>query len=66
MGLSQEDAFELFKQSRLIDLSMTYKQGMRGFNARVSVKSDGLNAHTYEIYSHAGTHLDCSLSLWCK
>ena len=58
MDKSTSEKFAMFEKARVIDLSTTYNSAMRGFNARVSVQADGLNAHTYEIYSHAGTHID--------
>ena len=50
--------FELFEKSKVIDLTVTYNNQIPGFNARASVQADKLNAHTYEIHSHAGTHID--------
>ena len=52
------EKFQLFENAKVIDLSATFNNDLRGFHARVSVQADGLNAHTYEIYSHAGTHID--------
>jgi arylformamidase len=46
--------------SRLIDLSLTFRRGMRGVeweDAR-TVQRDGWNARTLHLYSHAGTHMD--------
>ena len=46
--------------SRIIDLTLTLKSGMRGVQfepARILAK-DGWNATTIHLYSHAGTHMD--------
>lgn len=46
--------------SRLIDLTLTFRRGMRGVDwedAR-TVARDGWNARTLHLYSHAGTHMD--------
>lgn len=46
--------------SRIIDLTMTMRPGMRGVDweqAR-TVERDGWNARTLHLYSHAGTHMD--------
>lgn len=58
MDETQIHLYQALEQAKFIDLSSTYTNDMRGFNARVTVQSDGLNAHSYEIYSHAGTHID--------
>jgi len=48
---------------RIIDVSATLRQPMRGFRKTVAktVGEDGWNASTLEIYSHAGTHMDAPL-----
>lgn len=48
---------------RIVDISMTLKEPMRGFKKSIakSIKKDGWNASTLEIYSHAGTHMDAPL-----
>ena len=46
--------------SRVIDLTLAVKSGMRGVKietARV-LEKDGFNAKTLHLYSHAGTHMD--------
>jgi len=46
--------------SRIIDLTLPLKSGMRGVSfepARV-LEKDGWNATTIHLYSHAGTHMD--------
>ena len=45
---------------KITDLTLTYKEGMRGVSfdtARTKVE-DGWNAKTLHLYSHAGTHMD--------
>lgn len=46
--------------SRLIDLTLPLRQGMRGveFEEAKTVERDGWNARTLHLYSHAGTHMD--------
>jgi kynurenine formamidase len=46
--------------TRLIDLSLTFRRGMRGIDWDVAhtVERDGWNARTLHLYSHAGTHMD--------
>src|SRR5688572_24961409 len=46
--------------SRLIDLTLTLRDGMRGvaFEQARTVERDGWNARTLHLYSHAGTHMD--------
>ncbi|MEM9160494.1 MAG: cyclase family protein [Verrucomicrobiota bacterium] len=49
--------------SRIIDLTMTLKPGMRGYDS-VPIKTkagDGWNARTLSLYTHAGTHMDAPL-----
>lgn len=46
--------------SRIIDLTLTLRSGMRGvdWEAARTVEHDGWNARTLHLYSHAGTHMD--------
>ena len=46
--------------TRLIDLTLTLRRGMRGvdWEATRTVERDGWNARTLHLYSHAGTHMD--------
>jgi kynurenine formamidase len=46
--------------SRIIDLTVTLKEGMRGvtFEAFKVLEKDGWNARMLHLYSHAGTHMD--------
>lgn len=46
--------------ARLIDLTLTLKDGMRGvsFETAKTVEREGWNARTLHLYSHAGTHMD--------
>lgn len=48
------------KTPRLIDLTLTLRDGMRGvaFDQAKTLESDGWNARTLHLYSHAGTHMD--------
>ncbi len=48
------------KTPRLIDLTLTLRDGMRGvaFETAKTVERDGWNARTLHLYSHAGTHMD--------
>jgi kynurenine formamidase len=48
---------------KYIDLTLTYKEGMRGFSSEPAkvLKDDGWNAQTLHLYSHAGTHMDAPL-----
>jgi arylformamidase len=49
--------------SRIIDLTLTLKTGMRGVTlepARV-LEKDGWNASTLSLYSHCGTHMDAPI-----
>jgi len=49
--------------SRIIDLTLTLKSGMRGVTfepARV-LEKDGWNATTLSLYSHSGTHMDAPI-----
>jgi arylformamidase len=45
---------------RIIDLTLTYEEGMRGvaFDVAKTKDRDGWNARTLHLYSHAGTHMD--------
>jgi len=49
--------------SRIIDLTLTLKPGMRGFESepKYTVARDGWNARTLSLYSHAGTHMDSQI-----
>jgi kynurenine formamidase len=46
--------------SRIIDLALTMRRGMRGvdWEQAKTVERDGWNARTLHLYSHAGTHMD--------
>ena len=46
--------------SRIIDLTMTMRLGMRGvdWEQAKTVEKEGWNARTLHLYSHAGTHMD--------
>jgi arylformamidase len=45
---------------KITDLTLTYKDGMRGvsFDVARTKEKDGWNARTLHLYSHAGTHMD--------
>jgi kynurenine formamidase len=45
---------------RVIDLTLTLREGMRGFTAETActMATHGWNAATLHLYSHAGTHMD--------
>ncbi|MEM7236163.1 MAG: cyclase family protein [Planctomycetota bacterium] len=45
---------------RIIDLSLSLQNGMRGVDISPArrLETDGWNATTLELYSHAGTHMD--------
>jgi arylformamidase len=45
---------------KIIDLTLTYQEGMRGvtFEVARTKSKDGWNARTLHLYSHAGTHMD--------
>ena len=45
---------------KIIDLTLTYEDGMRGvtFENAKSKTVDGWNSKTLHLYSHAGTHMD--------
>jgi kynurenine formamidase len=46
--------------ARVVDLTLRLVPGMRGVAAepKYTVERDGWNASTWQIYSHAGTHMD--------
>jgi len=46
--------------SRLVDLTLTIRPGMRGVDIRpkMRLERDGWNGSTLELYSHSGTHMD--------
>ncbi len=46
--------------SRIIDLTLTFRTGMRGveWEQAKTIDTDGWNARTLHLYSHAGTHMD--------
>ena len=50
----------LLRSPRIIDLTLTLREGMRGveFEVAKTLQSDGWNARTLHLYSHAGTHMD--------
>jgi kynurenine formamidase len=49
--------------SGIIDITMSYKEPMRGFTKSVArrISEDGWNATDLHIYSHAGTHMDAPM-----
>jgi arylformamidase len=49
--------------SRIIDLTVPLKDGMRGvtFETFKELEKDGWNARMLHLYSHAGTHMDAPL-----
>lgn len=49
--------------SRIIDLTMPLKPGMRGveITPKYTVAREGWNASTLSLYSHAGTHMDAQV-----
>jgi kynurenine formamidase len=49
--------------SRVIDLTVPLKDGMRGvtFETFKELEKDGWNARMLHLYSHAGTHMDAPL-----
>ena len=49
--------------SRIIDLTMTMKPGMRGYDCAIAKtkENDGWNARTLTLYTHTGTHMDAPL-----
>lgn len=46
--------------SKIIDLTLPFKQGMRGYSHDINktLDKDGWNASTLHMYSHSGTHMD--------
>ena len=46
--------------SRIVDLTMTLRSGMRGvaFETAKRIERDGWNTRTLRLYSHAATHMD--------
>ena len=46
--------------SRIVDLTLTLRPGMRGvdFEAETTIADEGWNTTLLHLYSHAGTHLD--------
>lgn len=48
------------KKPRLVDLTLTLTEGMRGvaWEAAKTLERDGWNARTLHLYSHCGTHMD--------
>jgi arylformamidase len=49
--------------SRIIDLTMPLKPGMRGveITSKFTVAKEGWNASMLSLYSHAGTHMDAQV-----
>jgi arylformamidase len=49
--------------TRLIDLTLTLRPGMRGvaFEPKYNFKEHGWNAQTLVLYSHCGTHMDAPI-----
>ena len=49
--------------ARIIDLTLTLRPGMRGFECepKYRIERDGWNASTFHLYSHCGTHMDAQL-----
>ena len=52
---------------RIVDLSLAYQEGMRGvrIDQAKTLESDGWNARTLSLYSHAGTHMDAQTHFGC-
>jgi len=48
---------------RIIDLTLTLRPGMRGFETepKFLYERDGWNASTLHLYSHCGTHMDAQV-----
>jgi kynurenine formamidase len=46
--------------TRIIDLTLTFRRGMRGveWEAFTTAEREGWNTRTLHLYSHAGTHMD--------
>lgn len=51
----------------LIDLTLTYKPGMRGvdWEPAKTLEDDGWNARILHLYSHSGTHMDAPHHFGC-
>jgi arylformamidase len=49
--------------ARLIDLTLPFRDGMRGYawETKHALTRDGWNTRTLHLYSHAGTHMDAQL-----
>ena len=49
--------------SRIIDLTLPLTPGQRGVSKEIkfTLEHDGWNAATWQLYSHAGTHMDARL-----
>lgn len=49
--------------SRIIDLTLPLRPGQRGVarEPKYTVAKDGWNAATWQLYSHAGTHMDAQV-----
>ncbi|MHC1765114.1 MAG: cyclase family protein [Verrucomicrobiia bacterium] len=54
---------EVRPSTRLIDLTLTLRPGMRGvaFEPKCNFKGQGWNAQTLHLYSHCGTHMDAPI-----
>ena len=48
---------------KIIDLTLPYRPGMRGYASEVAStkEDDGWNARTLSLYTHSGTHMDAPL-----
>jgi kynurenine formamidase len=51
---------EVYEMSRIVDLTLTMRPGMRGvdFDAKSTIDGKGWNTTLLHLYSHAGTHMD--------
>ena len=51
--------------SRIVDLTMPLRPGMRGveITPKFTVAREGWNASTLQLYSHAGTHVDAPIHI---
>jgi arylformamidase len=49
--------------SRIVDLTLSLTPGQRGvaMESKFTVERDGWNAATWQLYSHAGTHMDAQI-----
>jgi kynurenine formamidase len=56
----QPGRLESRPSTRIIDLTLTLRHGMRGVEIETAktFERDGWNARTLHLYSHAGTHID--------